>query len=60
MPPVSGTRPLADANMVSGSRDDLDFRVSTVRTGTRLSLVCIGAFAPYLLLTWERPHRTLR
>jgi diguanylate cyclase (GGDEF)-like protein len=59
VPPVSGRRPLADVKTVSGSRDDLDFRVSTVRTGTRLSLVCIAAFAPYLLVTWERPDRTL-
>jgi diguanylate cyclase (GGDEF)-like protein len=51
--------PLVDATEVGGERGDLEFRVSTVRTGTGLSLVCIGAFVPYLLATWERPHRLL-
>jgi diguanylate cyclase (GGDEF)-like protein len=56
---VHGSAPLADACGVNGSRDDLDFRVRTVRTGTKLSLVCIAAFTPYLLVTWERPHRAI-
>jgi diguanylate cyclase (GGDEF)-like protein len=54
---VHGARSRADAAGVGAERADLEFRVSTVRTGTGLSLICIGAFVPYLLATWERPHR---
>jgi len=55
---VYGGGPPADPISVGAEREDLDFRVSTVRTGIAMSFVCMGAFVPYLLATWERPHRT--